>query len=149
MSQEYDTAKNCYSDKAFDKEKVFTKMLRKPYFKGGHDSLINFLITNISFQNLVGDLSQNERIYYDTARIKFIVSKTGALSDLSVTLTKKKIFADEILKVIKKSSCRWTAGGTELLMNGWIQFDIYYSIDRRFFGVTMGIKIKEYDYATE
>jgi hypothetical protein len=124
-------------------------MLNKPYFKGGHDTLINFLMTNISFQKLVGDLSQSERTYSDTARIKFIVSKKGTLSDLSVTLSKKKIFADEIVRVIKKSSCNWVAGGTERLLSGWYQLDIYYLIDRRHNEVTTKVTVKEYDHATD
>lgn len=154
ISQKTNKAKSCYSDKPFDKEnfdkeKVFTKMQNKPYFKGGHDSLINFLMINTSFKKLVSDLSQNERTYSDTARIKFIVSKSGSLSDLSVTLTKKKIFADEVASAIKKSSCNWVAGGTERLVNGWLQFDLYYTIDRRYNEVTTKVKIKEYDYATD
>ena len=147
ISQNSDNTKSCYSDKLFNKEKVFTKMLHKPYFKGGHDSFVNFLMANINFQKLVDDLSQNERLYSDTARIKFIVSKDGILSDLSITLTKKKIFADEIARVIKKSSCNWVAGGTERLINGWIQFDVYYLIDRQLNEVTTNVKVKEYDYA--
>ncbi len=149
VSQKSSKTKNCYSDKPFDKEKVFIKMLRKPYFKGEPDSLINFLTSNISFQKIISDLSPNERTYSDTARIKFIVSKTGQLSDLSVTSSQKIIFADEIARVIKKSSCNWVAGGTERLVNGWLQFDIYYLIDRRYNEVTTKVKIKEYDYATD
>jgi len=106
-------------------------------------------MTNISFQKLVSDLSQNERTYSDTARVKFIVSKNGGLSDLSVTLTKNRKFAAEIITAIKKSSCNWVAGGTERLLNGWFQFDIYYLIDRRYNEVTTKVKIKEYDYATD
>lgn len=147
ISQISDSTNNCYSDEPFDKEKVFTKMLYKPYFKGGRDSFANFLMTNISFQKLVGDLSPDERLYTDTARIKFIVSKEGKLSDLLITLTKRKVFIDEINKVIRKSACNWEAGGTELLVNGWIQFDICYLIDRRLNDVTINFKIKEYDYA--
>ena len=139
----------CYSDKPFDKQKVFTKMLHTPRFKGGHDSLVNYLMTNIRFQKLVSDLSENERSYADTARVKFIVAKDGSLSDLSVTLTKKKIFEDEITSAIKNSSCNWVAGGTERLLNGWFQFDIYYSIDRRYNEVTTRLKVKEFENATD
>lgn len=128
--QNSDETKSCYSDKLPDKEKVFTKMLNKPYFKGGHDSLVSFLSANINFEKFISDLSQNGRTYSDTARIKFIVNKQGGLSDFSVKKTKKKKFADEVTRVIKKSSCNWIAGGTERLDNGWHQFDIYFSIDK-------------------
>lgn len=148
-SQTSRKTKSCYSDKPFNKQKVFTKMLHTPQFKGGHDSLVNFLMSNISFQRLVSKLSKNEIKYFDTARVKFIVSRTGTLSNLSVTLTKENVFADEIVKAIKKSSCNWSAGGTERLLNGWIQFDIYYSIERRLKEVTTSVKVRQYDYAID
>jgi hypothetical protein len=149
LPQYSNNPKSCYSDKPFKKEKVFTKMLHNPYFKGGNDSLLNFIMDNIGFQKIAGTLSQNQRIYNDTARIRFIVSKNGRLSDLSVSLTKNKILASEIVRVIKKSACQWVAGGTERLLNGWLQFDIYYLIDRRYNELTTKIKIKEYDFLTD
>jgi hypothetical protein len=128
--QNSDKIKSCYSDKLSDKEKVFTKMLKKPHFKGGHDSLVSFLSANINLEKLIGDFSQNERTFSDTARIIFIVNKMGGISDLSIKMTKKKKFADEVTRVIKKSSCNWVAGGAERHANGWHQFDIYYSIEK-------------------
>ena len=128
--QNSDKTKSCYSDKLSDKEKVFTKMPNKPHFKGGHDSLVSFLSDNIDFEKFISDLSQNGKTYSDTASIKFIVNKQGGISDLSVKMTKKKKFADEVTRIIKKSSCNWVAGGKEQLANGWYQFDIYYSIDK-------------------
>ena len=149
VSQKSIQSNSCYSEEPFKKEKVFKKMLHKPYFKGGNDSLVNYLMTSISFQNLVNDLSKNERSYSDTARIKFIVSKDGSLSDLTVTSIKRKLFGDKIVSAIKNSSCNWVAGGTERSLNGWLQFDIYYSIDRRFNGVTTIVQIRDYDFATD
>jgi hypothetical protein len=128
--QDSDKIKSCYSDKLTDKEKVFTKMLNEPHFKGGHDSLVSFLSANIDFEKFIGDFSQNERTNSDTARIRFIVNKQGGISDLSINMTKKKSFADEVTRVIKKSSCNWVAGGSERPANGWHQFDIYYSIEK-------------------
>lgn len=129
-SQNSGRTKTCYSDKLSNKDKVFTRMLNEPHFNGGNDSLVNFLSTNISFEKLISDFSQDRGIYSDTARIKFIVSKRGSLSDLSVTLAKKKMFAGEIARVIKKSSCNWVAGRTEQLANGWFQFDVYFLVER-------------------
>ncbi len=149
LPQNSHNPKGCYSNKPFNKGKVFTKMLHNPHFKGGNDSLINFLMTNISFNNVVSNLSQNEQIYNDTARIRFIVSKNGSLSDLSVSFAKNKMLAAEIVRVIKKSACLWVAGGTERLLNGWLQFDIYYSIDKRHNEVTTKIRLKEFDFATD
>lgn len=139
----------CYTDKFPDITKVFTKMLYTPSLRGGHDALVNYLMTNIDFQWLVGDLEQNETNYYDTARVKFIISKKGILSNLTVTRAKKKIFEEEVYKIIKKSSCNWVPGGTEMYLNGWFQFDISYSIERRLNEMTTKIKIKEFEYATD
>ena len=124
-------------------------MLHKPYFKGGNDSLILYLMTHINFQKVRSDFAQKNRTYSDTARVKFIVSKYGSLSDLHVTLTKTQVLADEIIRVLKQSACNWVAGGTERLLNGWLQFDIHYSIERRFNEMAIKIKIKEYEFATD
>ncbi len=148
FSQKADNPQNCYRDTFPDKTKVYTRMENKPQFKGGHDSLLNFLITNISFQKLVSDLTQNEMVYADTARVKFIISRDGILSDLSVTLTKNQIFKTEIFSVIKKSSCLWRPGNFGRNIDGWLQLDIYYFITRRYNEVTSRVVIKEYDFET-
>lgn len=125
-----DETNSCYSDKLSDKGKVFTNGLNKPHFKGGHDSLVGYLSANIDLEKFIDDLSQNEKTYSDTAKIRFIVNKQGGISNLSVERAKKKKFADEITSVIKNSSCNWIAGGTEPPVNCWHQFDLYYSIDK-------------------
>lgn len=128
--QSSDKASGCYSDKISEKEKVFIKMVNKPHFKGGNDSLVTFLSDNINFEQFIGGLFSNEATYSDTARIKFIVNRQGGISELSVRKTRHKQFADEITRVIKKSSCNWVAGRTEVLANGWHHFDLYYSIEK-------------------
>jgi alkyl hydroperoxide reductase subunit AhpC len=87
------------------------------------------LSANIDLEKFAGDLSKDNRTYRDTARIKFIVNKQGGVSDLSIKMTKMKKFADELTRVIKKSSCNWVAGGSDRPANGWHQFDIYYSVE--------------------
>ncbi|GEO09252.1 hypothetical protein [Segetibacter aerophilus] len=128
--QNSNETKSCYSDNLSGKEKVFTKMLDKPHFAGGHDSLVSFLSANINFEKFTGGFFWDEKTYSDTARIKFIVNKQGGISALSIETTKKKRFADEVTRVIKKSSCNWVAGGSGELVNGWHRFDIYYSIEK-------------------
>lgn len=123
-------ANSCYSDEFPDKEKVFTKMLNKPHYKGGHDSLVSFLSANIDLEAFIDNISQSETTYTDTARIKFIVNKQGGINKLSVYKARKKEFIDEVSRVIKKSSCNWVAGGAEQPSSGWHQLDIYYSIEK-------------------
>lgn len=93
--------------------------------------MVNFLSENINFEQFVGGIFSEVTTYSDTARIKFIVNRQGGISELSVRKTKHKQFADEITRVIKKSSCNWVAGRTEALANGWHHFDIYYSIEKK------------------
>ena len=124
-------------------------MENKPQFKRGNDALLNYLLANISFQKLSGTLTQNERVYTDTARVKFIMSRDGIMSDLTVTLTQNQTFKEEIFNVIKKSSCSWHPGNFGRNVDGWFQMDIYYFIDRGYNEVTSKVGIKEYEYATD
>lgn len=149
FSQKADEIKECYRDTVPDKSEVFVRMGNKPYFKGGQDSLLNYLMTNINYQKLVTDLKQNERVYNDTARVRFIISREEIISNLSVSMTKKEIFRDEIFRTIKKSACTWKPGGFGNYVDGWFQMDIFYSIDRRYNEVTSKVKIKEYDHITD
>ena len=105
-------------------------MIDKPHFKGGNGSLVTFLTDNINFQQFTDGLFSDATTYSDTARIKFIVNRQGGISELSVSKAKHKQFADEMTRVIKKSSCNWVAGRTEELANGWHHFNLYYSIEK-------------------
>jgi hypothetical protein len=128
--QDSDDANECYSEKLSDNGDVFTGMIKQPHFKGGHDSLVRFLLTNIDLEEFARNFSQNKMAYTDTARLKFIVSKQGGISELSITKAKNEKFIDEVIRAMKKSSCSWVAGGSEQLVNGWHQFEIFVSMER-------------------
>jgi hypothetical protein len=150
MSQSFSDTTLCYVNSISESDKAFERIEHTAQFKGGHNAFLNFLMGKISFQNIVTHLNQNERVYSDTARIKFIISKEGVMSNLSVTHTQKDIFLEEIVNVIKQSSCYWlpgTNGGR--LNNSWLQLDIYYSIDRTQGGIITSVKYKSYDFVTE
>ena len=149
VSQKVVESRYCYTDTISDSSEVFTRMENKPHFKGGHDSLLNYLMENISFKTLVNDLRQNERIFEDTARIKCIISREGIMSNLTVTRTKKQLYQNEILRVFKNSACSWKPGDFGRYVTGWLQLDIYYLIDRRYNEITTKVKVKEYSYATD
>jgi len=149
FSQKNGKPKDCYRTTLSDKSKVFTRMQTNPNFKGGSDALLNYLMANINYQKLVNDLQQNQRVCNDTARVKFIIGREGIMSDLSVTMTKRHIFASEIFRVIKKSACHWNPADFGRYVNGWLQIDIYYSIDRRYNEVTFKVKVKDYDHITD
>lgn len=150
MSQSLSDTSFCYVDSISENENIFQLIEHSAQFKGGTNAFLNFLMEKISFKNIVAHLNQNERVYADTARLKFIISKMGIMSNLSVTQTKKDIFSHEIVNVIKQSSCYWlpgTNGGRR--SNSWVRLDIYYSIDRSQGGITTSVKYKSYDFATE
>ncbi len=120
----------CYSDKIPDQEEVTLKMDSKPHFQGGNDSLVSFLTHHLNFNHIISDLTEHEKPYSDKARIKFIINKHGGISELSVSMSKDKQFADEVTRVIKESSCNWVAGRTDQPVTGWHQFDMHYSIEK-------------------
>jgi len=124
---------SCYVDH-FDNrdEKVFTKIEIPISFKGGENAFLTFLLSHIDFSNLIADLKPNERFYTDTASIKFIVSKKGILSDLTITRTTWEQLKQELFNAFRQSGCHWIPGNfSGRLINGWCELNIYYTIDRR------------------
>jgi hypothetical protein len=105
-------------------------LIKKPHFKGGHASLVSFVSENIDLEQITRNHPRQTGTYSDTARLRFIVNKDGGISQLSIKTAGQRDFTDEITRVIKKSSCNWIAGGSEQSINGWCQFDIYYSVEK-------------------
>lgn len=125
--------KYCYVD-TFDtkNESVFTKIETPAQFKGGSDAFLKFLVSNIKPETILNGMKQNERFYSDSAIIRFIISKKGIISNLTVTETSKETLRQELFEVIKKSSCDWVPGNfSGRLVNGWFQMKLFYILDRR------------------
>jgi hypothetical protein len=129
-SQQSGSTADCYSEEIADKDQTYPKSVTEPRYKGGNDSLVRYLSTHIHSEKLLPNFLRNGRRYDDSARIRFHVSREGRLSHLSVTLAKEEMFAEEIARVVKKSSCNWLAGSTDQLANGWCQFDVYFSAEQ-------------------
>ncbi len=138
------SAKNCYHETVFGKSVVFDRLAIGPSFRGGGDSLVDFLEGTINFQKLSADLKRSDRFYADTAKVKFIISKEGEMSNLKVSVAGKKIFEEEVINTMKKSSCRWLPGNNDgQQMNGWCELEIYYFIDMRA-STSMKVSVRTY-----
>jgi len=135
--------KNCFSNKAFNSEKAFTKTLYQPHYKEGRDAFIEFLMANINFQKIASSHTHTERTTSDSARIKFIIHKDGSMSHLTIGTSNNSIYEEEIRRVIKLSACHWTPGGTERLLNVWHQLDITYCIERTYKGASCKVTVNE------
>lgn len=131
-SKKFFTSSKCYNEHFDDKlEDVFTKTEISGCFKGSYYAFLDFLISHINFKNIVADLKQNEPLYSDTATIKFIISKKGTVSDLTIVGTKREVLRQELFEVIKKSACYWIPGSFNgIYVAGWLQLKIFFTMDR-------------------
>ena len=141
----FDTS-SCYIENIYIGENVFTKIESKAYFKGGASSFQNFLLKNINHCKFIVDLPDSQPAYTDKARIKFIISKTGVMSNLQVTGTTNDNFQAEIEKVFKQSACFWDPGDVGgRLVNGWYQYEIFYFIELKGRELKVNVGFKWYD----
>lgn len=140
---------DCYTDNFADTNKVFTRVENKPQFKGGDDAFLALLLTNFNSEKIVRRLHPNDRTFSDTARVVFIISKDSKISNLTVSLCKDTTFKQEVIRLIKNSSCSWKPGDFGRYVTSWYQFDIYLNLERRRDEIGFRIKIKHFDYRTE
>lgn len=120
----------CYKKSFGELEKVFTKMEIYPHYDGYEEELNKFLINEINIQTLCNNLRDSTRLLEDSVKVKFIVSKTGKMSDITVISINSNL-AQEISNVFIKSSCNWVPGYSNRNLNGWYYGVVYFKLDRR------------------
>jgi hypothetical protein len=140
---------DCYTDNFSDTNKVFTRVENKPHFKGGDDAFLAFLLTHFNSEQIIRHLQPNERTFSDTARAVFIITKDSKVSNLTVSLCKDTTFKQEVIRLIKNSSCSWKPGDFGRYVTSWYQLDIYLNLERRRDEIGFRFKIKHFDYKTE
>lgn len=142
--------KECFQSKIED-ESVFTKVESPPYFIGGQGTFQCFLKQYSSFHLLADELLRKDSVYLDTARVRFIISRYGVMSDLSVTKSKSDAFKKEMYRMIKVTACSWTPGNfSGRLVNGWVQMDFFFMLKRNDDGFLQhNFIVKYYDYKTD
>ncbi len=139
----------CYEDNFSDTDKVFTRVENKPYFRGGDDALLTFLLTNFDLRQISKKLQPNERTFTDTARVVFLITKESKIGNIKVSLFKDGTFGEAIAKLIKNSSCNWKPGDFGRYVTSWYQLDIYFTLERRRDETTLRFKLKHYDFKTD
>jgi hypothetical protein len=138
--QEMDSAACFRTSFADETEHVFTKMEILPAFVGGEDKLRQQLLAMMNLDNIVSSLTHSTRYFLDTISVKFIINKSGMMSDLSVEGSKNAYISREFLAGFKKTSCHWRPGlSAGRALNGWYHALIAFEVDRR--GSFLGIKI--------
>ena len=127
-----DARKSCYIDELKNKGEVFTHLGSPAYYKGGSDGLREMLTKNISSGKIIATLTSEEKLYSDTAIVRFIISQDRTMSDLSIRGTQKDVFSQEIGRVLKESACSWKpANACGRLVDYRKEMKIFYTIDRR------------------
>ena len=149
FSQGNSDTTTCYVDNIKSDENVFYNITHEAYPKEGYISFRNFLMTNINHNKFIINLSRSQPIFSDTARVKFIISKNGIMSNLEVKDTKNDIFKGELEKVLKQYSCKWLPGTYDgaRKSNSWYKCEIFYYIELKNGEVQIILKLKSNDFA--
>lgn len=143
FAQTYDKSNGRILDTLDDTEKVFSRMEIIPLFKG---NMRRFLADNISIDLFLHYMQPTDSAFVDTARVKFIMSKKGDISNISLSKAKSELFKTEVLRLLRLSSCNWQIGqGGGRRLNGWAQFDVYFRLVRRNGEVIMNVDYKQYN----
>jgi hypothetical protein len=121
---------NCYQKTFHSKDKVFTKMEMYPHYKGYEDKLNQYLINEVDIQKIGNSLTDSIRIFDDTVKVKFIISRDGRMSDLTVNGNNANVVT-EFEKALIKSSCNWVPGYSNRNLDGWYSALILFKFDRR------------------
>jgi hypothetical protein len=128
FSQNYQAP--CYKELFGDSQYVFTKMELHPHYKGYEEELNKFIISEINIRGICNKLPDSVKLLEDSVKIKFIMAKSGQMSNLSVKSVDTNL-SEELTKVLIKSSCNWVPGYSNRDLNGWYYGTIYFKLDRR------------------
>lgn len=142
--------KQCFQLKISD-DNVFTKVLQPPYYSGGRLTFESYL-KYYSFSPFVADeLLKSDSLYFDTARVQFVISRYGVMSDLFVSKGKSAEFKKEIYRMMKESSCSWNPGNADgRNVNVWVQIDFFFMLKRNANGSRQhNFIVKYYDYKSD
>ncbi len=126
------TAKDklCYQETIDNKVSVFTNALYSPNYKGREEALNVFLLSQVDVQAIANSISETVNFFSDSVKVKFIIARTGQMSDLSVE-GNNAVLSSEIRKALIKSACNWIPGGTEMYLPAWYTGTIHFALKRQ------------------
>ena len=142
--------KECFQLK-IDNDNIFTKILQPPYFSGGKITFECYL-KQYSFSPFIADeILKIDSFYYDTARVQFVISRYGVMSNLSVSKGKSGELKKEIYRMMKESACSWNPGNADgRNVNVWVQMDFFFMLKRNPDSSRQHeFVVKYYDYKTD
>jgi hypothetical protein len=143
FGQTFDKSNPSIVDTVSNSEHIFSRMEIIPLFKG---NMKRFLADNISIDLFLRYMQPSDSLFIDTARVKFIMSKKGIISNVSISKVKSELFKVEVMRLLRLSSCNWQIGengGRRL--NGWAQFDVYFRLAKKNGEVIMNVDFMQYD----
>lgn len=140
-AQVWDKTNGCITDTLKDTEAVFTRFTSEPSFKG---NMKWFLTKHLSIDVFLHAMNISDTIFVDTARVQFVMSKKGEISNVSLSKTKSQIFQAEVMRLFRLSSCSWERGDQGgRYVNGWVQFEIYFQLTRKYGEIRSTIDYKQ------
>ena len=140
-AQVWDKMNGCITDTLKNTEAVFTRFTTEPMFKG---NMKWFLTKNISLDIFLQSMQPGDTVFLDTARFKFLMSKKGEISNVTITEAKSQVFQTEVMRLFRLSSCSWQIGDQGgRYVNGWAQFEIYFRLTRKYGQIKMNIDYKQ------
>ncbi len=87
-------------------QKVYLQVEREAQFKGGEVAWKRYLQGNFEIEKVTKKMKIKKTPHTEVAIVKFIVSKTGELSDVEVENKVHSAFAKEAIRLIEESP-RW------------------------------------------
>lgn len=100
-----------------------------------------FLLQNISIDNIANSITENTRFLSDTLQVRFIISKDRKMSNLLVTGGQSNAVNYELQRVLIFSSCDWTPGEySGRFLVGWFKKRLVFTLDKR--GGYLSIKVE-------
>ena len=131
----------CITDSIRNTETAFTRFEIESRFKG---NMRWFLTRNIGLDSLLCQLEPSDTFFADTARITFLMGRKGSISNVNVSKATNLIFKAEALRLFKLSSCNWQMGEQGgRYVDGWVQFELYFRINRMHGEIKMNIDYKQ------
>jgi len=121
---------NCFQETIGDKEKVFTKTLYYPKYKGNEQELNIFITNEVDIVAIAKSLPDSIRILEDSIRVRFVISRTGQMSDITIEAN-NGVLLTEIRKAFIKSACDWLPGGTERYLPVWYNGTVYFRLEKQ------------------
>ncbi|NOT49645.1 MAG: hypothetical protein HOP10_00035 [Chitinophagaceae bacterium] len=134
MSEAQVTQDTCYQDQIADpgeREKIFNEATIHPSFKGGVISWRRFLERNLNTDKFI-DGSSDSATFSLNVTAKFVVDKTGRLSNLEILNSPNPVVTEEMIRILKRSCPFWNPpySSSGRAINAWHTEKIFFTVEK-------------------